>query len=363
MTAGKNALPFVLMLLTLGMPNLASAQEACTTYVVKEGESLGDISMKAYGSYNYQAIFNANRDQLVGNLGDLPAGLSLILPCLDGRLTPDQELNEVSAAEEEKQAERRVVSDAYNPPLKFLSGNGWQPFADEGLTGGGILVRLATTALQRGGNDREATMSWVDDWGAHLDTLLPSGAYDVSIAWSMPDCSKIDLLGEISARRCTDFEASLPIYEVAESISSLAAGKYAGATAYADLAGARICRPADWSAEDLEVEGLVDPVVTMVRPVTPEECAKMLLDGEADVFSIELETATKIFEDMGVMDKMVINPSLVKVASYRFLTSKTNPRAKIYLAMLNKGITAMRESGEWYDIVASGLAEYNGATN
>ena len=27
--------------------------------------------------------------------------------------------------------------------------------------------------------------------------------------------------------------------------------------------------------------------------------------------------------------------------------------------MLNRGITEMRESGEWYDIVATGLAEYN----
>lgn len=363
MITGKNILPSVLMMIALGAPGLAFAQEACTTYVVKEGESLGDIAMKAYGSYNYQIIFNANRDQLVSNLSSLPGGMNLILPCLDGRLTPDQALNEVSTAEAEKQAERRVVSDTYNPPLKFISGNEWQPFADEGLTGGGILVRLATTALQRGGNDREATMAWVDDWGSHLDTLLPSGAYDVSIAWSMPDCTKLDMLGETSARRCTDFEASLPIYEVAESISSLATNKYAEAKVYADLAGARICRPADWSAEDLEVEGLVDPVVTMVRPVAPEDCAKMLLDGEADVFSIELETATKIFEDMGAMDKMVINPSLVKVASYRFLTSKSNPRAKIYMAMLNKGIVAMRESGEWYDIVATGLAEYNAASN
>ena len=27
--------------------------------------------------------------------------------------------------------------------------------------------------------------------------------------------------------------------------------------------------------------------------------------------------------------------------------------------MLNKGLGEMRESGEWYDIVATGLAEYN----
>jgi len=29
--------------------------------------------------------------------------------------------------------------------------------------------------------------------------------------------------------------------------------------------------------------------------------------------------------------------------------------------MLNEGLTEMRQSGEWYDIVATGLAEYNQA--
>ena len=27
--------------------------------------------------------------------------------------------------------------------------------------------------------------------------------------------------------------------------------------------------------------------------------------------------------------------------------------------MINRGLTEMRESGEWYDIVAAGLDEYN----
>jgi hypothetical protein len=30
--------------------------------------------------------------------------------------------------------------------------------------------------------------------------------------------------------------------------------------------------------------------------------------------------------------------------------------------MLNRGITEMRESGEWYDILATGLAEFNEMT-
>ncbi len=55
----------------------------------------------------------------------------------------------------------------------------------------------------------------------------------------------------------------------------------------------------------------------------------------------------------------MVNPALATFISYHFLTSKNNPRGPEYIAMLNAGITEMRESGEWYDILATGLAEFN----
>jgi polar amino acid transport system substrate-binding protein len=43
--------------------------------------------------------------------------------------------------------------------------------------------------------------------------------------------------------------------------------------------------------------------------------------------------------------------------------SKRNPRAKEYMEIVNRGIAEMRETGEWYDLVATGLAEYNALLN
>lgn len=345
--------------LAIAVPLAASAQEACTTYVVKEGDTLGSISQVAYGTFDFQMIFNANRDRLASNINELPAGMELILPCEDGRLTADTELSAVITAEEEKQEANRTASNVYEPPLKFVTGNGWKPFTDESLAGGGILVRLAQTALQRGGNDRDGNVSWVDDWGSHTQVLLPTGAFDISVAWSMPDCSKIDLLGAESVRRCTEFDATLPVYEVADSMTTLADSKYAGAVKYEDLAGARVCKPADWSTHPLEEVGLVEPLVTHVRLKTPLDCGKAILSGEADVLAIELETATDVFTELDALDQIAVNPTLVRFLTYHFITSKANPRGRVYIAMLNKGLTEMRESGEWYDIVATGLAEYN----
>jgi polar amino acid transport system substrate-binding protein len=343
----------------ISLPVIASAQEACTTYSVKDGDTLGSIAQAAYGTFDYQMIFNANRDALAANPNSLPAGLQLILPCEDGRLTPDQELSSIIETETQKQEASATKSNVYEPPLKFVTSNNWAPFTDESLTGGGIFVRMAATAMQRGGNDRGYEVSYVDDWMSHIDVLLPSGAFDISIAWESPDCSKLDMLGEFSARMCTDFDFSLPIYEAAYTFNTLPDSKYAEARSFSDYTGARICRPEAWPLGDLEVQGLTPPVVEYVQPKNPIDCAELLLKGEVDVYSIETETSVSNFQELDASDKVSTNPALTTFISYHFLTSKANPRGRVYIAMLNRGITEMRESGEWYDILATGLAEFN----
>jgi polar amino acid transport system substrate-binding protein len=345
------------------MPCVAAAQEACTTYTVQDGDTLGSIAQAAYGSFNYQMIFNANREAIADNTSSLPAGLQLVLPCEDGRLTADSELSAVMETETEKQEATRDETRPYQPAMKIVTANDWKPFTDEAMPGGGIYVRMATTAMNRGGNDRDYKIAYVDDWDAHIETLLPTKAFDISIAWSKPDCSKIDLLGESSVKMCTEFEWSLPVYEVAYSYHTLVDSPYANARAFSDYEGARICRPEGWPLSNLEVEGLSEPVVTFFQPKTPMECAEMLLAGEVDLYTIELETSIANFEALGASDKVVLNPAITSFNTHHFVTHKSNPRATEYIAMLDAGIQEMRESGEWYDIVATGLAEYNKTVN
>jgi polar amino acid transport system substrate-binding protein len=347
----------------LSLPMAALAQEACTTYTVKEGDTLGEIAFAAYGSYNYQMIFNANREAIANNTNNLPAGLQLILPCEDGRLTPDSELSAIIEAETEKQEASRDANRPYQPPIRFVTANDWKPFTDESLPGGGIYVQMAATAMQRGGNDREFTVSFVDDWGSHIDALLPANAFDFSVAWSRPDCSRLDMLGEFAVKMCTEFEFSLPVYEVAYSYYTLIDSPFAGARAFSDYQGARICRPEGWPTSDLEVEGLAEPVVTFVRPKSPMDCAKMLLAGEVDLYSLEIETTTANFEALGATDKVELNPALATFNTHHLVISKGNPRAKEYMEIVNRGLAEMRETGEWYDLVATGLAEYNKTLN
>lgn len=340
------------------LPTVGLAQEACTTYTVKAGDTLGSIAQSAYQTYDYQKIFNANRDKLTGVFNNLPAGLDLILPCLDGRLSPTAELGAVISGEEVAQNAARGTTKTYQPTLRFVSGNGRKPLSDESLSGGGALVRIATTALQRGGNDYKGMVGWVDDWRSHLKVLLPVNAFDVSVAWLMPDCSKVDQLGPEAADRCLNFDMSLPVYELAFVFTTLADSPYVDARSYDDIAGARVCQPKGWSTFPLEQVGLVDPVITHVRLGTADDCGKAMLAGEVDVLAMPVEASNDTFTRLDAMNRVTINPVLVQILSMHMLTSKDNPRGKEYIAMINRGLTEMRESGEWYDIIATTFAEY-----
>ncbi|MCU9847894.1 LysM peptidoglycan-binding domain-containing protein [Defluviimonas sp. WL0024] len=342
------------------MSPAAFAQEACTNYTVKDGDTLGTIAKAAYGSLDYQIIFNANRQILGSNPNGLEPGTELVLPCEDGRLTADAPAPSIELPEASSTGSSSGSSvGAYRPKVKFVSGNDWSPFADESLTGGGIAVRLATTAMHRGGNDREYTVNWVDDWDSHTTALLPSGAFDIGLAWYMPNCEKIGMLSESMAKRCTDYDASLPLYEPVSGFYAKPGSKYATAKAYADFEGARICRLEGYYTFDLEEQGLVEPTITMVRPAKREECFEGMMFGNIDIVAMEVQSAADVIKTLGIEAEVVENPYLSSVMTMAALAHKSNPFGREYLAMINRGLTEMRDTGEWYDVISGTLQEVN----
>lgn len=337
----------------------AMAQEACTTYTVQEGDTLGSIAQAAYGAYDYQRIFNANREVLSNNLNNLPVGTQLILPCLDGRLTPESAPVADAAAIETSAAPAAGTSGSYNPPVRVLSANGWAAFTDESLPGGGMFVRLMTTALQRAGNSYDNNVSYVDDVVSHIETLLPSGAFDVGIAWDIEDCTKADLLPDLARKLCLEYDFSDPIYEIVYGYATLPDNAYANARSYQDFAGARMCRPAGWASSDILRNGLAEPLVTWLRPEGFNDCFDMLLAGEIDVYAMDVEFIAENIRSSGKGADIVINPSLAEFMPQGFVVHKSNRRSAEILAAINAGLLEMRDSGEWYEIVSSSLEAFN----
>ncbi|WP_158221935.1 LysM peptidoglycan-binding domain-containing protein [Actibacterium pelagium] len=338
--------------LAAALPVAAAAQQACGDYTVQAGDSLGSIAAAAYGSFDYQAIFNANRDVLGGNPNNLAPGMVLAMPCAD-------DLNGASLAINVVPENSGSSAAGYNPPIKLLTGSGWAPFSEEKLTGGGFLPRLATTALRRGGNDRDFSLAYVEDLGAHLDVLLPSGAFDISLGWYMPDCNKMNVLSPTSKRQCNEFDASVPVYETVMGYYTKVGSAYEEAVEFRDFTGARFCRVESQLTFDLEEEGLQPPLVTLVRPKTAEDCFEELMRGGVDVVGIEVQSAAAVINELQIEDEVIDNPNLSKVLSMSFLAHKSNPFGRQYILMMNRGLNEMRETGEWFQIISSSLAEYN----
>ncbi len=335
------------------LPMAAAAQQACGEYTVKAGDSLGSIAAAAYGSFDYQVIFNANREALGGNPNNLAPGMTLALPCNDGS-GPATALN-IEVVPENSAS----TAAGYNPPIKLLTGSGWAPFSDEGLTGGGFLPRLATTALRRGGNDRDFNLAYVEDLGAHLDVLLPSGAFDISLGWYMPNCTKMNVLSPTSKRKCNEFDSTVPVYETVMGYFTKKGSAYDGAVDYTDYTGARFCRVESQLTFDLEEEGLTPPRITLVHPKTAMDCFEELMEGGVDVVGIEVQSAAAVIAELQIDEDVNDNPNLSKVLSMSFLAHKSNPFGRQYILMMNRGLNEMRETGEWFEIISSSLAEFN----
>lgn len=339
-------------------PSLGGAQEACSTYVVQEGDSLGAISMAAYGKLDYQLIFNANAGTLRDGGAEVAVGTDLRIPCEDGRLSKDAVIAPIETAAPAETA-TGSSSGKYLPPIRVATGGDWYPFADEGLSGGGFLIRLVSTAYIRSGAENKVRVDWVDDWDSHLTTLLPANAFDISVAWYQPDCSALDQVSEFTRNLCLNYLFSESLYDAVFGFFAQKDNPYANAKTFADLMGARICRPEGYSYHDLDAEGLMEPAITLAIPPLTTDCFEGLVDGTYDIATIESQAAQVVIQELGIGDQVVENSRITSIQQIAAMAWKANPRALEFLTYLNRGLVDMRDSGEWSDIVSSSLLEAN----
>ncbi|MEO0344427.1 MAG: peptidoglycan-binding protein LysM [Pseudomonadota bacterium] len=343
------------------LPQTASAQTACSEYTIEGGDTLRSIALAAYGSGNFQPIFNANRNTIGSNPNAIEVGDVLQLPCEDGSLP--NTVVEVAVPEVEQTAAAAIASgqtlpQGYVPSIKFLTGGNYAPFTDESLPGRGLYTELVETAMARGAPDREFSITFVNDWGAHLSALLPINAFDLGFPWFRPDCTKLDLLTPSDARRCTDYNWSDPFYEVVVPYFTLPSSRFANISSAQGLIGARICRPEGYATFYMQEEGLFEPDITMVSPVLPNDCFTGLVEGTVDVVSLELDLVEGILAELGLQNEVVEIPGLSELLSLSVLTHKSNPYGRAYVTILNQGLRDMRQSGEWFGIVSTQLAQY-----
>ena len=351
----------------------AALAQDCGVHLVKAGDNLRYIARDAYGDPDlYRLIYEANVDLIGAKADHIEIGMELRLPCAEGQ-TPAPDATIQPAAAEPAPAEPApaepapvAAAPAADPQpasaepapqltVRIVTGDNFAPYVAEGLPGGGMFTQLVEMAIFRADPSIPYSLTFVNDWQAHLDALLPSLAYDLSYPWLRPNCEAPETLTASDLARCEDFVFSAPFVEIVDAFFTLRDSELIAATKYTDLVGKRICRPEGYTTSLLEANGLAADQIQLMRPERAIDCFEALLDGEVDVVSIDAEVGDSLIAQLDAIKQVDQNPHLATLTSLHIIAHKSNQRAVDMLAKFDEGIIEMYESGEWYEIVSTAL--------
>ncbi|WP_341365814.1 LysM peptidoglycan-binding domain-containing protein [Yoonia sp. BS5-3] len=330
----------------------AQAQQACEIYTVQPGDSLSAIAREAYGSISFQSVWDANRSVIGANPNTISVGMQLRLPCADGSL-PGASASVVQPA-------TPVTSVSSDGPvtIRLVTGSDYPPFTDEGMEGGGIYTQLVRAAMDTMEPQYETQIIFVNDWGSHLETLLPAMAFDGAFPWLRPNCEDPASLTENSQFRCDNFLHTDPFYEIVTGIVTRRDDPLATSDDAADFAGKVMCSPDGYSDVAPTSMGLGRDVMEYVSPVNPDDCFTALVAGEVDGISLVTTQSEDIAQRLGLADQIAINPNMTVSNVLNVFVSKNNPNGPEIVEALNTGLANIRESGVWFQTVRTGFSAY-----
>ena len=269
----------------------------------------------------------------------VPIGVKLYIPCID------------SAKNTPKLASIIIPKSS---ETKILTGSEYPPYVDAGLPEGGFSTELINRAMQFDDGKANYRVDVINDWGSHLQPLLEDGAYDLGYPWFKPDCAQRDKLGENSVWRCDNLRFSEALHEVVVTF-------YASAEAAEnirepqDAYGMKICRPRGYFTHDLEVMGLVTPAIVRVAGANPTDCFERLVSGEVDLVTVNADTSDRVVTELGIQDDVAEVINLASIQTLHAVGMKSNPRTRILLLRLNKGLLGLRDDGTFRVLAAKHL--------
>lgn len=326
-------------------PAQAQAIACGGVYTIQRGDTLATIARRAYGANEYQIIYLANTEVIGPDPNLVEVGMRLRIPCLGDPAAAQQGGAARAAAVTPPEPVRPGAAEA----VRYIGVHGAAPFSDEGLPGGGLFTEMMRLALQRSGAPAPSAVDFAPDWSSQLGALLPGGGYDVGFPWVRPDCARPGTLGAESRARCRSFTFSDPFFEVVLSFYTLKASEYAGARDHAALQGARICRPEGMFVGDLEAEGLVEPNVSLVTPATAEDCFRALMVGEVNIVTIDAPAAEEAIAVVPRAGRRVTElEGLATLQTLHAVAPRSSGAGRRAIERLNRGLTQMRGSGEWF---------------
>ncbi|MFE8071215.1 transporter substrate-binding domain-containing protein [Marinobacteraceae bacterium S3BR75-40.1] len=211
-----------------------------------------------------------------------------------------------------------------------LANGDWKPYLGKDLPGGGPVARLVKAAFENQGWDvKYEYYPWKRGF-----QMAKNADLDGSIVWSYND------------ERAQDFLYSDPVIDLKTVVFY------------------NKDKPVEWpNKEDLKglkLGGVVgydyafvteDNGYTIERVGSPENNYKKLAAGRLDGVMEELLVGQQLASEVGVADQVDYNPKPIKSNPYHLIVGKANPRAQKVIDTFNKGIAALKASGEYNKIL------------
>lgn len=354
---------------TCSQTSTGIAQTCGAEYVLKEGDTLAQIATRVYGDpAQWTIILYANQDRLGTNESLLVPGFALKVPCVSG-LQPQQPLPPIATTPAQAVAapEAAYSTSSLVRRVELLTAEGYTPYTGRLLEGGGMLTDVISAAMglvkEETSGRFDYSISWVNDWTAHLNPLLMTHAFDAGFPWERPDCDGGTLLDASSQFRCQKFFFSDALTEVATYVFVRKDSRIKTLNSK-DIAGSTLCRPSVRLTHELDQGGrdwLKDGKIKLVRPNTIDECFRLLDNATVDgVVEAELVGRASI-NALGMADRVQSIEQPLALTSLHAVVSKSHPQARTILYYINTSMAKLRDSGEYERILARHLARFWGA--
>jgi len=343
-------------------------------YRVARGDTLYEIAMRAYGEGDYHGIFEANRD-ILSRADRVKVGDRLLIPCLYGGHVASRDAEAIAdalgtgvieiasldatmpidelAPKASTNAARASLAVA-DDDIRFVTGPDFAPFADPMLPEGGMIPEIVRLALSRSAPELKVGIVVVPDWTAHPG-LLETQGFDLGLPWYRPDCARLERLTPAMQRRCVAFDFSDPVFSLPIAYYVRAGDPLTAATDYSQLAGLRICRPANHFTFDLDQEGLVGPGARLSFPHDAATCFDRLARGKVDVVTLARLAAEGEIGRPSREGQVAEIPALASVQTLHVVAPKSAPAGRENLDRVNAGLAELRKSGRWAEVVARHL--------
>jgi polar amino acid transport system substrate-binding protein len=321
----------------------ASAQSiACgQTYIVESGDTLSGIASRTYtDGRKWSVIYNANIGKIGTNPHLIRIGMQFRIPCLETSDGPDA-VSWVSADDK---------------AIKGLTADDYRPFTNRKDTAGGMVTEIVDAAMAQAPGVESYGVAWVNDWSAHLDPLLSSGAFDLGFPWLRPNCE-----GNPGSYRCSKFLFSEPMFEMLVLLFADGREPF-GFAQDSDIVGKTLCRPAGYYTHDLEKDGrnwLSENKITLKQPDSVDACFDLLVNGQVDAVALNEFTGRSAVHRLGLSDRVeIIQTRPLSIEGLHVLVHRNHPEADRLIEAIDTGLERIKADGRYQAIVDRHLAQF-----